>query len=296
MMRITRFFNLLFLFSNTVAAGALHPLCLDRFTEPEKGSSTNIRTSTSTMTSLDLRACQKKYAHLNFDQKSPWLASFNATSTSTETSQEESETLPVFAAYNIIGQMENEQVLVNYAVSYGGSGTFSFGFLFKGLSLDTFPDLDDALAGKKRSANLELIKSFSGGDRCFGGITDMRIEAPDKVSVTRNMTPYELVTLRVPPEKQRTKSYGDLPDCARCCIGEFTEFIDLNGQSELLEVRLTGARLEQDEDRSEQQACLAGLIDAGNKNLILNRKQLEDLQLSYTTNCYKSNKRPRAAN
>ncbi|MET4692703.1 hypothetical protein [Endozoicomonas lisbonensis] len=283
MMRITRFFSLLFLFSNTVAAGALHPLCLDRFTDPEKSSSAG--TSTSTMTSLDLRACQKQYAHLNFDQKSPWLASFNATRTNTETSQEESETLPVFAAYHIIGQMENEQVLVNYAVSYGGSGTFSFGFLFKGLSLDTFPNLDDALAGKKRSANLELIKNFSGGDRCFGGITDMRIEAPDKVSVTRNMTPYKLVSLGV-PDNQRTKRYGDLPDCARCCIGEFTEIIDLNGQSELLEVRLTGTRLEQGTDRSEQQACLAGLIGAGNKNLILNRKQLEDLQASYRTDCF----------
>ena len=279
MMRITRFFNLLFLFSNTVAAGALHPLCLDRFTESEEGTSTN------TMTSLDLRACQKKYAHLNFDQKSPWLASFNATSTNTETSQEESEALPVFAAYNIIGQMENEQVLVNYAVNYGGSGTFSFGFLLKGLNLDTFPELDDALAGKKRSANLELIKSFSGGDRCFGGITDMRIEAPDKVSVTRNMTPYELVTLGI-PEKQQTKSYGDLPDCARCCIGEFTEIIDLKGESELLEVRLTGTRLEQGKDRSEQQACLAGLIGAGNKNLILNRKQLEEMQMSYMASCF----------
>ena len=220
---------------------------------------------------------------------------FQPTSTTTDTSEEETEILPVFAAYSLIGQMENEQVLVNYAVNYGGSGTFTFGFLFKGLDLDSFPILDDALAGKKRSANLELVQSFSGGDRCFGGITDMHIEAPDKISVTRNMTSYELVTLGV-SRKQRAKSYGDLPDCAQCCVGKFTEIIDLNGQSELQEVRLTGSRLEQGNDRSKQQVCLAGLVGAGSKNLILNRKQLEDLQAEYTTKCFKSNKHPRAAN
>ena len=127
-MRITRFFNtaLLFLFTHTVSAGALHPLCLDRFVELEK--------SDSTMTSLDLRACQRKYDHLNFEQKSPWLASFNSVNVvpDNEVSDDKNDPLPAFAAYNIIGQLESEQVLVNYAVNYSGSGTFTFGFLFKG--------------------------------------------------------------------------------------------------------------------------------------------------------------------
>ncbi|AMO54730.1 hypothetical protein GZ77_23990 [Endozoicomonas montiporae] len=289
MMRITRLFSttLLFLLSNSALADALHPLCLDRFAELERGS--GIRT----MTSLDLRACQKKYAHLPVDQKSPWLASFNATSITTGTREEETEVLPAFAAYNLIGQMENEQVLVKYVVNYGGSGTFTFGFLFKGLDLDSFPVLDEALAGKKRSANLELVQSFSGGDRCSGGITDLHIVAPDKVSVTRYMTPYELVTLGV-SEKQQAKSYGDLPDCAICCVGEFTKIINLNGHGKLMEVRLTGISLEQEKEHSKQQTCLADLVDARGKNLILNRKQLEDLQAAYTAECTKSNKHPRA--
>ena len=280
MMRIILFFSttLLLLLSSTAMAGALNPLCLDRFAELEKGSSAR------TMTAQDLQACQKKYAHLTVDQKSPWQASFSAASTTTDSSAEATEMLPAFAAYNLIGQMENRQVLISYTVNYGGSGTFSFGFLFKGLELDSFPVLDDALVGKKRSASLERVQSFTGGDRCFGGITDMRMEAPDKVIVTRNMTPYELVILRT-PGKQREKNQGDLPDCAQCCIGTFTEIIDLNGQSELLEVQLAGSLLEQFKDHSKQQACLTGLIDAGSKNLILNRKQLKDLQASYSAQC-----------
>ena len=281
MMKITLFFSttLLFLLSDTAIAEALHPICLDRFAEIERGSSIH------TMTSLDLRACQKKYAHLTVDQKSPWQASFTASSTTMDKSEEERERLPAFAAYNLIGQMENQQVLASYAVNYGGSGTFTFGFLFKGLDLDSFPILDDALAGKKRSANLERIRTISGGDRCSGGITNMRIEAPDKISVTRSMTPYELVKLRI-PEKQQANSYGALPDCAICCIGEFTEIIDLNGsQPELREVQLTGSLLEEAKDPSKQQACLAGLINAGSNNVILNRKQLKDLQASYAAQC-----------
>ena len=239
------------------------------------------------MTSLDLRACQKKFKHFSVEQKSPWLASFSATS---EVADSEEDILPAFAAYNIIGQMENEQVLVNYAVNYGGSGTFNFGFLLKGLDLDSYPKIDEALTGKRRSANIELMQRFNGGDRCFGGITDMYIEAPDKISITRNLTPYELVILGISKNKQE-KSFGDLPDCALCCIGESTEIIDLNGQSELIEVRLYGSRLEQGKDRSRQQACLADLVNAEGKNLILNRKELENLQANYVKECMKGDKR-----
>ena len=91
---------------------------------------------------------------------------------------------------------------------------------------------------------MNWFERFNGGDRCFGGLTDMRIEAPDKISMTRNFTPYELVTLGIAKNKL-AKSYGDLPDCALCCIGEYTEMVDLKGQSELVEVRLNGTRLEQ---------------------------------------------------
>lgn len=281
-MRITRFYSaaLLFFLTPAALADTLHPLCLDSFAELGKNS---------IMTSLDLRACQKKYEHLHVEQKSPWLVSFNAASRVTDS---EEDILPAFAAYNIIGQMENEQVLVNYAVNYGGSGTFTFGFLFKGLDLDNYPRLDDALAGKKRSANLELVQRFNGGDRCLGGITDMRIEAPDKISITRNMTPYELVVLGINKKKQE-KSYGDLPDCALCCIGESTEIIDLNGQSELIEIRLNGSRMEQGKDRSKQQTCLSGLVSAEGKNLVLSRKELENLQANYVKKCMKANERPR---
>ena len=163
----------------------------------------------------------------------------------------------------------------------------------KGLNLDSFPALDEALAGKKRSANLELTQRFFGGDRCYGGITDMRIEAPDRISITRNMTAYELMTLGVAKDKQ-AKDYGDLPDCAICCVGEYTEMVKLNGQSELLEVRLNGTRLEQGKERSKQQSCLSGLIATEGNNVILNRKELENLQTKFSEKC--SNKHPRAAN
>ena len=53
--------------------------------------------------------------------------------------------LPITLSVN----WRTKQVLVNYAVNYGGSGTFTFGFLFRGLNLDSFPVLDDVLANQK---------------------------------------------------------------------------------------------------------------------------------------------------
>ena len=85
MMRRILFFSttLLFLLSNTAMTEVLNPLCLDHFAELEKGSSTR------TMTAQDLRVCQKKYAHLTVDKKSPWQVSFTASSTTMDTSEEE---------------------------------------------------------------------------------------------------------------------------------------------------------------------------------------------------------------
>lgn len=269
-----------FLSPRFLTAGSLHPLCLDPLVEQSS--------SDSTLTSLDLRACQKRYSHLVFDQKNPWSASFSAADQVPDgfltKKAEEAEDLPSFAAYNVIGQLENQQILIHYVVDYGGSGTFTYGFLLKGMDLDDFTHLDETLATKKRSTNLQLTKRFEGGDRCFGGITHMGIESPDKVSITRNITSYDLLGLGVPKDQQ-AKNHGDLPGCARCCVGQYTEIIQLDGASGLQDVRLSGARLERNNTQSEQLECLAGLVDAKSHNVILNRKELQDLQQNYAKQC-----------
>ena len=274
-MRRIRFCSpfLIFLFSQTAFAGPLHPLCLNAFTDNAVDD--------NVITSLELRACQKQYSHLSFDQKGPWVASYTTTD---EQSFQENPERPTYAAYSIIGQMKNEQVLVNYDVSYGGSGTFTFVFLLKGLDLDSFPEADEALAGKQRSANLELVQRFNGGDRCFRGITDVRIEAPDLISLKRNMTSFGLVTLGLDKHQQQ-KSYGDLPDCAVCCVGSYTERIDLNGHTELQELTLNGSLLNNGKRFSKQQTCLAELAEAGQHRLALSPNDLKALQARYAEHC-----------
>ena len=264
----------LFLSSACAMADMLHPLCLEPFVEPQDDD--------AVLTSLDLRACQKKYARLLLEQDTPWKASFSGTDQDASLATDE---VPVYARYKVIGQMADHSVLIDYAINYGGSGTFSFGFLIKGLDIDHWADIDHALAKGQSSANLELIKTYEGGDRCYGGITHMNITSPTTVHVTRNLTPQELITLGVKKKDRKLSGYGNLPDCALCCAARYTESISLNDQKDIVSVEINGEHLGMGENQSKHQQCLYRLSGAGTHWQVLSGKELKNLQDTYQKSC-----------
>lgn len=270
----------LILFSAVCHAEMLHPLCLEPFVE--------LQESEATLTSLDLRACQKKHAHLSLQHKTPWQVSFSASEQDISLA---TDAMPAYARYEIIGQMEDKSVLVNYAINYGGSGTFSMGFLVKGLDTDHWPEFDKALATDKRSSNLELVKTIDGGDRCFGSIEQMVITSPATLQVTRRITPFQLVTLHAEKEPESLNT-SDLPDCALCCVGQYTESISLGGQKEVVSIEINGEHLGKNNSQSRQQQCLYKLSGAGSHRQVLNTKQLEELQKNFFQICVTPAKQP----
>ena len=240
---------------NATGANPVHPLCFEPFTDLSGESSRK---------SIDLPACQKQYADQPYTQKTPWQGSFEAAeAVSIET--------PDFAQYEIIGQLQDQQVLVNYKANYGGTGVFSYGFLIEGLSLDKSPN----------QKNLTHSLTLGSGDRCSGGIEGMAVIAPDKVAVSQSITPAALINLG--REKPEPGIEEGLADCAICCVGSYTRHVDLQGKSELVEVSLNTRTLATFD--SPQVKCLNRLLGADNNTIQLFPKALEELQATYREQC-----------
>ncbi|MGI9275101.1 MAG: hypothetical protein ACR2PT_09700 [Endozoicomonas sp.] len=246
---------LIFLPLTVLGGSPVHPLCFEPFTN---------LSSENAQKSINLTACQKQHADQPFTQKTPWQGTFEAAETaSIET--------PKLAQYDIIGQLQDQMVLVNYKAKYGGTGTFSYGFLLEGLSLDSRP----------HSKQLSHRLSLGGGDRCFEGIEEMAVIAPDKVAITQAITPAPLVNLG--RDKPKPELEEGLPGCAICCVGSYTRHVDLQGKSELAELTINTKTLATYD--SPQTKCLNRLLGANNNTVKLDPKTLEALQTSYQEQC-----------
>jgi hypothetical protein len=161
--------------------------------------------------------CLNKYIKYPFKQPTDWQAVFE--SNNQPKSNNESG-LPDFARYKLIGQMENQQVLMSYSANYGGSGTFSHAFLVQGISLEK------QVPNKK---TLTQTLAIEGGDRCFGSIEKLSIISPSHFEVRRKLTPAALVSFGKEAQYSLKINKG-LSDCALCCIGSYVEKIDTTGE------------------------------------------------------------------
>jgi hypothetical protein len=111
-----------------------------------------------------------------------------------------------FVAYKYIGTIEDGHVL-SVRSSGGGSG------LFSGIRVV-----------RRAGDRLEIVEDLGGGDRCNGGVADVRVTEAGQVSYQLYATPYDLASAGVVGDVP-FNAYDDLPACAMCC-GGVIEFMD----------------------------------------------------------------------
>ena len=240
-------------------AVSVNPLCLDRLLSLDSKASPG---------KIDLDDCQERFAKYTFAQPTPWQAIYKKNDQVKTLNFEE---FPDHARYEIIGQMQNNQVLLSYAANYGGSGTFTHAYLVRGISLDN-----------NHESELTQMLAIEGGDRCFGSIEKLDIVAPDTFEIRRKMTTAALVGYGMPAVKA-AKNVKGLPDCALCCIGSYTERVTTKGKSELTSVTLYPRQLRSSSSAKER--CLNTLTRADTHTVVLSAEKLKELQNQFLEQC-----------
>ena len=126
---------------------------------------------------------------------------------------------PEYIGYKYIGEA-NGLIIISVNWSGGGTGHFS-----QGLGL------------QRQGDTLQIIKQYQGGDRCNGGINDMKVEN-NKVLTENSITAADMLTLLPNLNPHNLKHFENLEDCAICCIGsaryvdgQLTAFINDEGSS-----------------------------------------------------------------
>ncbi len=242
----------------------IHPLCFEPFASLGKSA------QSSNQKTINLDDCLNKYIKYPFKEPAPWQAVFKKN----DQPKDNSETgLPTYAGYKLIGQMENQQVLMSYVASYGGSGTFSHAFLVDGISLQ-----------KQVPNNNKLTQTLfvEGGDRCFGSIEQLSIISPQKFEVRRKITASALIGYGMDASYAEKVTKG-LSDCALCCIGSYVEQVDTKGNKELVSILLYPR--EKRETDTEQERCLNRLTKADTHTDIITKENLKTLQQDYIDQC-----------
>lgn len=248
--------------SLALAGETIHPLCFEPFTDLKKsGGKSPV---------VNLASCQQEYIKYPFDQVTPWQSLFNKRKPG---ESNKAIDLPERAEYQIIGQMQDQQTLVSYKVNYGGSGTFTHAFLVKGISLSP---------KKAHDKQLEKVLDIEGGDRCFGSIEQLSIISPDHFEIRRNITPSALISYGSDASASIKITKG-LSDCALCCIGHFTERVNLKGEKELTGVTLLPRELRTTD--TPQERCLNRLTKADTHTIQLSKEALKELQSNYVSQC-----------
>ncbi len=177
----------------------VHPLCINELVSPAA--------SPNQTASINLSQCQKKYGHLPFTTEPQYGVVWRRSETTN------SEELPAYVAYKIVGQIGSQLTLIQFSANYNGSGLFSSALLLDGLN-------EQGLTDGRRT--LTLQQNIVGGDRCNNGIENLLIESTSSFLMVRNKT---LAGLLTPNDSDTLEfnSRSDLPDCAICCAGTTTE-------------------------------------------------------------------------
>ncbi len=267
---IPAFLALTLLWSVQAFGQDIHPLCMEKLA-PFHAPATNKPSV------VDIPSCSALYKDLPFSKNGSWQAVWNSQLLN---SLPEDENLPSYVAYNIVGGMNGDQILVQQVVNYGGSRTFSSVMLLKGLPL-------------KQHAKPKLIEqtlSIPGGDRCLGGIEDVAIYNPDTIIIHRRLTPAEL--MRYGQKDNRKNQSTGLPDCAICCLGTAQEQWNLAMESkEPKLISVTIAPRERSNSDSQTTRCLYGLLGtADNTRINLTAEELTSLQQNYWKQCIRPDK------
>jgi len=180
-----------------------------------------------------------------------------------------------YSYYKALGNV-GHSAIVQTINNSGGTGTFSF------LNL------------VKRYGNTLKISVLNGGDRCNGGLVDMRREgkgASEHLVYSVRLTAFDFLPL-ANDNPYKVNAYDDLASCAICCAGVavFQRHIGTNFKHEkLLYVDVSDHVNDLDHSASQPkyQGCFDKLLKeyASKNNGKLDAKQLSRFTHQFNTQC-----------
>lgn len=118
---------------------------------------------------------------------------------------------------------------------------------------------------KRRDATTLSIKSLIGGDRCNGGLSNVK-DINHHLIMDINLTPHDLIAID-PGSTKHIKAYEDLAACAICCVAKAR--LELNNDDQLIMKYVVFNEIANVNELPKQgtyQACFNQLFIASLKN------------------------------
>lgn len=109
-----------------------------------------------------------------------------------------------YSEYSYIGSYENKDLI---RVNWSGGGTGHFSVL---------------MYVSREGDELRIHETITGGDRCNGGLVDASVTKDGLISISQNVTPFDMIVISGDPDRpllKTLKPYEDLETCAICCYG-----------------------------------------------------------------------------
>lgn len=153
--------------------------------------------------------------------------------------------------------------------STGGSGSFSLLMLIKRLN-------DHTLS----------YKPYFSGDRCNGGIANVKQDESGQINVTVNLTPYDVYN-HYADKSSKLVAYDDLAACASCCIAK-ANFVVSKDKSKFQGISFNEFKLSDElPEQGKYQQCFNQLVKdylkQGHKNL--NEQQTKAFIIDFNQKC-----------
>lgn len=181
-----------------------------------------------------------------------------------------------YSYYKAFGNM-GDKVIVYSVSSGGGSGEFS------------------KLLLVKRSGDSIKIEALASGDRCNGGVYDVkRTDANGKnasLTYNVNITPADYLAL-ANDNPHKVKAYDELDACAACCAGSAVFTAPLSGNTVKAKLSYVDIGEKQDDNGSSSlkyQACFDNLLNDYRKKGMthLSMQQLKEFTKAFNKTCVK---------
>lgn len=172
-------------------------------------------------------------------------------------------------SYEIAGTLDGGRRVAVAVFWGGGSGTFT----------------NVVVLSEPKPGELAAKVVVPGGDRCFGGIDDVKIVGPDAIEVASKTTAADFVGLHDGAPERLTSG---LPSCAICCMATIHERHDLaKGDATLVSATILGVPVDPDDDIAK---CASAVVDrvAPNPPTTLDAKQTNRLVDDIIAQCGKN--------
>lgn len=176
-----------------------------------------------------------------------------------------------YSYYSVIGKTTDTYII--YALNNtGGSGQFS------------------GIYYVKRDGNNLRVQLLIGGDRCNGGITNVKYK-DNKLTFSMNLTSYDLFDL-AKDDPHQVKAYNGLSACAVCCEGIANYEINPNENidaAKLINVDLGGEIINPSKaSQGDFEYCFDSIVADYQKRgmRILTFDQLQELVKLFNSKCF----------